>query len=155
MRKCKWGMGVAIPIKTFSLRWTSEKGLIEEASQYYWRLPLPVAPNIVSGQWDSNPRHSAWEADALPLSHARKCKRIIGLSRRAVKPIVFWSIANEALFAFWYLEEGFSERVYCDAHRTFFYVRKRARKCACRFDCIVWKLKDDGVSEFRFARNQS
>lgn len=24
-----------------------------------------------SGQRDSNPRHSAWEADALPLSHAR------------------------------------------------------------------------------------
>ena len=24
-----------------------------------------------SGRWDSNPRHSAWEADALPLSYAR------------------------------------------------------------------------------------
>lgn len=25
-----------------------------------------------SGRWDSNPRHSAWEADILPLNYARK-----------------------------------------------------------------------------------
>src|SRR5580704_10436372 len=26
-----------------------------------------------SGRWESNPRHSAWEADVLPLNYARKC----------------------------------------------------------------------------------
>ena len=26
---------------------------------------------VRSGRWDSNPRHSAWEADALPLSYTR------------------------------------------------------------------------------------
>jgi hypothetical protein len=25
-----------------------------------------------SGRWESNPRHSAWEADVLPLNYARK-----------------------------------------------------------------------------------
>jgi hypothetical protein len=24
-----------------------------------------------SGRWESNPRHSAWEADVLPLNYAR------------------------------------------------------------------------------------
>src|SRR5271156_2988544 len=27
-----------------------------------------------SGRWESNPRHSAWEADVLPLNYARKLK---------------------------------------------------------------------------------
>ena len=26
---------------------------------------------VKSGKWDSNPRPSAWEADALPLSYSR------------------------------------------------------------------------------------
>ena len=30
-----------------------------------------------SGRWDLNPRPSAWEADALPLSYARSLPRII------------------------------------------------------------------------------
>jgi hypothetical protein len=29
---------------------------------------------IESGRWDSNPRPSPWQGDALPLSHARKNK---------------------------------------------------------------------------------
>lgn len=27
--------------------------------------------NLESGRWDSNPRHSAWEADILPLNYTR------------------------------------------------------------------------------------
>ena len=30
-----------------------------------------------SGRWDSNPRHSAWEADILPLNYARIIARIV------------------------------------------------------------------------------
>src|SRR5579864_318283 len=29
-----------------------------------------------SGRWESNPRHSAWEADVLPLNYARARRRI-------------------------------------------------------------------------------
>src|ERR1700722_16330546 len=29
-----------------------------------------------SGRWESNPRHSAWEADVLPLNYARSWRRI-------------------------------------------------------------------------------
>src|ERR1700731_2574008 len=29
-----------------------------------------------SGRWESNPRHSAWEADVLPLNYARAFARI-------------------------------------------------------------------------------
>src|SRR6202012_5446316 len=29
-----------------------------------------------SGRWESNPRHSAWEADVLPLNYARAARRI-------------------------------------------------------------------------------
>ncbi len=29
------------------------------------------APEDWSGRWESNPRHSAWEADVLPLNYAR------------------------------------------------------------------------------------
>src|SRR5580704_807910 len=29
-----------------------------------------------SGRWESNPRHSAWEADVLPLNYARAWRRI-------------------------------------------------------------------------------
>src|ERR1700685_3225975 len=29
-----------------------------------------------SGRWESNPRHSAWEADVLPLNYARMLARI-------------------------------------------------------------------------------
>src|SRR5579862_4712152 len=29
-----------------------------------------------SGRWESNPRHSAWEADVLPLNYARALCRI-------------------------------------------------------------------------------
>src|ERR1700726_1519282 len=29
-----------------------------------------------SGRWESNPRHSAWEADVLPLNYARAFTRI-------------------------------------------------------------------------------
>jgi hypothetical protein len=28
-----------------------------------------------SGRWESNPRHSAWEADVLPLNYARARRR--------------------------------------------------------------------------------
>src|SRR6185437_1677178 len=40
-------------------------------------LPLMAAkPGLLrsigwSGRWESNPRHSAWEADVLPLNYAR------------------------------------------------------------------------------------
>ena len=30
-----------------------------------------------SGRWDSNPRPSAWEADALPLSYCRNLTKLI------------------------------------------------------------------------------
>ena len=36
-----------------------------------WRDCHEDIREIWSGRWDSNPRHSAWEADALPLSYAR------------------------------------------------------------------------------------
>src|SRR4028118_1020654 len=32
-----------------------------------------------SGRWESNPRHSAWEADVLPLNYARISLFISGL----------------------------------------------------------------------------
>src|SRR2546422_10919007 len=35
-----------------------------------------------SGRWELNPRPSAWEADALPLSYARPLSRIILRPRR-------------------------------------------------------------------------
>ncbi len=35
-----------------------------------------------SGKWDSNPRPSAWEADALPLSYSRFCQN----------PVLGWQI---------------------------------------------------------------
>jgi hypothetical protein len=33
---------------------------------------------IWSGRWGSNPRHSAWEADVLPLNYARDHKGLAG-----------------------------------------------------------------------------
>src|SRR3989442_1542091 len=39
-----------------------------------------------SGRWDLNPRPSAWEADALPLSYARSLSRII-LRPRRLRPL--------------------------------------------------------------------
>jgi hypothetical protein len=39
-------------------------------SKRHWR-------EVWSGRWDSNPRHSAWKAEALPLSYARKFRRPI------------------------------------------------------------------------------
>src|SRR5579864_8233607 len=37
-----------------------------------------------SGRWESNPRHSAWEADVLPLNYARPDSKIakIGNARQ-------------------------------------------------------------------------
>ncbi len=34
-------------------------------------LLLRVYLSLKSGRWDSNPRHSPWQGDALPLSYAR------------------------------------------------------------------------------------
>ena len=34
-----------------------------------------ATPEKWSGRWNSNPRHSAWKAEALPLSYARKFRR--------------------------------------------------------------------------------
>lgn len=46
----------------------------------------PHVPDLIlgaggnwSGRWGSNPRPSAWQADALPLSHARKGAWVLGL----------------------------------------------------------------------------
>ena len=39
-----------------------------------------------SGQWDSNPQPSAWEADALPLSYARACGRESTTALCSIKP---------------------------------------------------------------------
>ena len=39
-----------------------------------------------SGQRDSNSRPSAWEADTLPLSYARKCMASLAFLKAAVKP---------------------------------------------------------------------
>ena len=33
-----------------------------------------------SGRWDSNPRPSPWQGDALPLSHFRSIGRLLGRS---------------------------------------------------------------------------
>lgn len=35
------------------------------------RLDSVAAAKLWSGRWESNPRHSAWEADVLPLNYAR------------------------------------------------------------------------------------
>src|SRR3990172_10631072 len=39
-----------------------------------------------SGRWDLNPRPSAWEADALPLSYTRSLPRIIATRRAPLLP---------------------------------------------------------------------
>ena len=44
-----------------------------------------------SGRWDSNPRHSAWEADILPLNYARK-KAHIFFCNKSIRFTSFLSI---------------------------------------------------------------
>lgn len=51
---------------------------VTRASVASWqRLSSFVIRGGKSGRWDSNPQHSAWKADTLPLSYARK--RILAL----------------------------------------------------------------------------
>ncbi len=38
---------------------------------WLWRRKKNSAENFWSGRRDSNPRHSPWQGDALPLSHSR------------------------------------------------------------------------------------
>src|SRR2546425_10092243 len=49
------------------------------------RITLRPPRNFWSGRWELNPRPSAWEADALPLSYARSLSRII-LHPRRLRP---------------------------------------------------------------------
>ena len=44
-----------------------------------------------SGRRDSNPRHSAWEADILPLNYARKKARIF-FCKKSIRFLCFLSI---------------------------------------------------------------
>ena len=37
--------------------------------------------SVESGRRDSNPQHSAWKADALPLSYAREQRQIVTRDR--------------------------------------------------------------------------
>src|SRR5580692_6522537 len=51
------------------------------------RQPKPRSSAGWSGRWESNPRHSAWEADVLPLNYARALRRIAKRGRTRQGPL--------------------------------------------------------------------
>ena len=52
---------------------------------------------VWSGRWESNPRHSAWEADVLPLNYARVRIRIVAAGGSGLKGIIPHASPDPAL----------------------------------------------------------
>lgn len=54
--------------------------MLEHLHRRYWcsKLSEPQSPRGKgwSGRWESNPRHSVWKTDVLPLNYARASRRL-------------------------------------------------------------------------------
>ena len=46
----------------------------------------------MSGKGESNPRHSAWEADVLPLNYSRMTKKMVASFRNPVNKKYFYFV---------------------------------------------------------------
>ncbi len=69
--------GMRVPLQ----RGAKPPAFIEAATAKLAGFKLACQPKLQSsvgwsGRWESNPRHSAWEADVLPLNYARTLFRI-------------------------------------------------------------------------------
>jgi hypothetical protein len=57
----------------------------DEATSLADRFASRYGESDWSGRWESNPRHSAWEADVLPLNYARALLRNHNTAVRAAQ----------------------------------------------------------------------